>query len=235
MLNTQAGENELVGIGLYTVPEAARLTNVPRGSIRRWLLGHRYRRDGKLRELPRVLEGQVQQVNTIVGLGFLDLMEIRFVNAFRQHGVSLLTIRLAAERACEMFGQDHPFTRRRFETDGRRVFASAVEETGETKVIDLVKSQYAFHRVIRPSLYASLEFSELDDVLRWYPMWPKRQVVVDPQRSFGRPLVVNGHVPTEILAQAAKAENSIERVARWFDVPAESVRAAIKFEDQLAA
>lgn len=225
----------LVGIGLYTVPEAARLAKVPQQAIRRWQFGYSYRRGGEEHALAPVWKGQVPKINSALGLGFLDLMEVRFVRAFRSHGVSLHTIRLAADRAREVFRQHHPFARKKFMTDGRRIFAEVVEQTGETRLLDMVRTQYAFDRVIRPSLYHSVEFSHDDEALRWYPMWPRRQVVVDPQHSFGRPVTVEGRVPTDTLAAAVKAEASVARVARLFDLPTSAVRAAMAFEQGMAA
>lgn len=125
--------------------------------------------------------------------------------------------------------------RKRFLTDGRRIFAEVVEGIDEPGLLDLVRSQYAFHRAIKPTLYASVEYSELDEALRWFPMWPKQQVLLDPKRSFGRPIVAQGGVPTETLAMAVEVEGSTERVARWFGVPRAAVRAAVDFELEIAA
>ncbi len=226
--------SDLVGIGLYTVPEAARLTGVPSQSIRRWLLGYTWHHDDDARNLPPVWTRQIPKIDDTVGLGFLDLMEIRFVQAFRRHGVSLKVIRETTRLAAEIFNQSHPFTSARFMTDGRRIFAEIVEKEAK-KLIDLVKSQYAFHRVIKPSLYESIEFSKTDQAIRWYPKWPNKQIIVDPQRAFGRPIVIKGAVPTDILANAAKVEESVEDVAHWYDVPVRSVREAVKFERELPA
>lgn len=233
--DTLQDQQTLVGIGLYTVPEAARLSRVPNQTIRRWMLGYADQRGGSARDVAPLWRSQVPRVDGTVGLSFLDLIEIRFVHAFRRHGVSLAVIRRTAERAYQIFGQDHPFTRTRFRTDGRSIFAEVLEETGRSRLLNVPTSQYAFRQVIEPSLYASLDISEGDDVLRWYPKYPKRQVVVDPDRSFGRPIVVHGGVPTEILAQAARAEDSERRAAKLFDVSVAAVRAAIAFEASLAA
>lgn len=228
--------NRLIGIGLYSVSEAAHLTRIPAASIRRWLVGYRYTHENMTRNIPSVCESDAPSVDDIIGLSFLDMMEMRFIHAFRENRISLQTIREAARRACELFRQDHPFTRKRFSTDGRRIFAEiAGQSSPEPGLLDLVKSQYAFHRVLKPTLYKSLEFSEGDEVRLWYPMWPRRQVVVDPERSFGRPLVDQVGVPTEVLAQAVNAEGSVERVARWFDVPVAAVTTAVDFEQALAS
>ena len=231
----QATQENLVGVGLYTVSEASRLINASSQNIRRWLKGYKYTRNGEDVFMSPVWDKQIPDVDDVVAFGFLDLMELRFVHAFRHHGVSLQVIRLAAERACELFGKHHPFSRRRFRTDGRHIFAEVAEETGESLLLNLVKSQFAFKTVLEPSLYASIEHTSGDDVLRWFPMWPKQSVVIDPARSFGRPIVQKVDMPTDILAQAVKVGESLAAVAKWYDIPIESVRAAVEFEERLAA
>ena len=122
-------------------------------------------------------------------------------------------------------------------TDGRRIFVKMLEQTdtGEAKLLDMVRSQYAFHRIVSPSLYASVEFSEQGEALRWYPMWPKRQIVVDPKRAFGRPIVAREGVPTVTLAKAAAVEETAGHVAKWFDVSSQAVHAAVAFEREIGA
>jgi uncharacterized protein (DUF433 family) len=227
--------DNLVGIGLYTVPEAARLTRVAGRRIRRWLLGYEYGPSEARGTSAPVWRGQIGRVDSTIGLGFLDLLEVRFIDAFRRYGVSWRVIRLTAEGARREFETDHPFSTRRFKTDGRRIFLETVETSGEKKLLDLVRRQFAFHNVVSPSLYEGFEFSDIDVVTRWYPMWPKRRVVVDPRRAFGRPIISREGVPTDILAKAVQVEKSVDRVAKLFDVDREAVRAAVEFERGLAA
>ena len=59
-------------------------------------------------------------------------------------------------------------------------------------------------------------------------------MILDPTRNFGKPVVKEG-VPTRVLARSYRAERSVERVAKWYDVAASSVRAAVDFERRLAA
>ena len=229
----QNPKQELIGVGLYAIPEAAKLTGVPGNAIRRWLLGYSYRGGGRIRNMPPISMPQFAAFDGVVGLGFLDLMELRFMRAFRHHGVSWREIRLAAERACQIFQHDHPFSQKRFKTDGRRIFAEVGEEVGDAKLIDLGRNQFTFRSVVSPSLYAGLEFSESDELRRWFPMWPRRNVVLDPERTFGRPIVKSVGVPTEILARSADAEEDVARVAKWFDVSTSDVQAAVDFEREL--
>jgi uncharacterized protein (DUF433 family) len=227
----------LIGIGLYTVPEASRLTRIPTARLRRWIRGYAFKVGGQVRHMGPVWAGQFPTDDEALALGFLDLIEARFVNAFLNYGVSLNTVRLAGERARDLFHKDHPFATRRFRTDGQRIFAEIGEADGrdDPKLLDLIRSQFEFHSVVSPSLYAGLDFADDDSVLRWYPQHPKKTVVLDPQRAFGRPILRHEGVPTEILAKAVCVEKSPERVAKWYGVPVSAVRKAVAFESAFVA
>ena len=166
----------LIGIGLYTVAEAARLTGISDVRLRGWLRGYAYR-SGEVRTTPvPVWRRQIPHIDGTLGLGFLDLMEARFVDAFRAASIPWRVIRLCAERAREVTGRDHPFSSRRFRTDGRTIFTDVVDHAGEQQLLDFAKNQLAFARVIGPSLYAGLEFSVDDMPARWWPMGEKRAI-----------------------------------------------------------
>ena len=80
-----------------------------------------------------------------------------------------------------------------------------------------------------------LEF-DAEVVARWFPLGISRKsIVVDPTRAFGRPIVVEGSVPTEILFEAVKTEGSPDKVAKLYEVPLSAVREAVMFQEQLAA
>ena len=224
----------LLDIGLYTVAEASFLTGISQGRLRRWLRGYTYRAGGAHATSAPVWRRQVPEIDGTLGLGFLDLMEARFVDAFRAASVPWRVIRLCAEHARDITGSDHPFCSRRFRTDGRTIFAEVVDQAGENQLLDLAKNQLAFARVIGPSLYAGIEFSAREMPVRWWPMGQRETVVIDPTRSFGQPIINDGGVPTTVLADAVEAEGSVAKVASLFRLPQHSVRAALRFEKRLA-
>jgi uncharacterized protein (DUF433 family)/DNA-binding transcriptional MerR regulator len=226
---------QLLGIGIYTVPEASRLTGVSPGRIRRWLRGYTFRRGEELRYSEAVWRPELPEIEGELALGFRDLIEIRFVDAFRNQGVSWKTIRLAATRAMEMFGTDHPFSTRQFLTDGKTIFAEIIKEGGKKALLDLPKSQFAFRQIVSRSIQKGLEFSPANEVIRWWPLGLRCRVVLDPQRAFGQPIVTKEGVPTTTLAEAIAVEGTVDRVARIYDVGPDSVRDAIRFEKTLAA
>jgi uncharacterized protein (DUF433 family) len=223
----------LFGRGLYSVGEAARIARVPGASIRRWLLGYSYRRGGETIRRPAVWHGDLRSLGGRVQVSFHDMLEARIVGAFRRHGVSWAAIREAARRAVELFGSNHPFTLKRFRTDGRRIFAD-IEESRDIKVLDINRSHFVFEEVVTPSLFEGIEL-EADRAIRWVHPHGDGLVVVDPARSFGRPILRESGVPTDVIAASVAAENSEDSTAAIFGIPPRHVHAAVEFEQRLAA
>lgn len=219
----------LIGRGLYSVAEAHRITGVPGRSIRRWISGYRSYKGG-VRHSPPVVASDLIGELGVAALDFAALIEVRFLHAFRSHGVSWKAIRIASDRASDILGVEHPFSSRKFSTDGRTILAQFVTETGDEVLLDLVRSQYEFKRIISSYLFGEIDFDKTDSPRRWYPLSGTRRIVIDPQRSFGAPIIRRGGVPTGILAMAVNAEQSVELVARLFDVDVASVQAACKYE-----
>jgi len=218
---------KLIGVGLYTLQQAARLSGASAPEVSRWLFGYKTSQ-GKVHAplWSTQLEGCDEKV-----IGFRDLMELRVVKAFVKHGVPLRVIRTALKHAQEIFGARYPFTSHRFLTDGRTIFHEAIDRES-MEMTDLVRRQLVFEEIIRPQLYEGIEFSSDGAAVRWFPEKHKT-IVLDPDLSFGRPVLTKFGIPTEIILQAMRAEsNNAKAVAAQFEIPVADVRAAVKFEEQ---
>lgn len=226
-----------LGTGLYAVTEAARLSGVSAARIRRWIKGYDWAR-GKdtnrhRHRSPPVWRPDVAPIDGAQALSFRDLVEVRFVDAFLRAGVSWKRLRAVAEEASKRFETTHPFSTRRFVTDGRTIYDQVRREAGDT-LEDLQTHQFAFRRVISPTLQGGLEFSETGTALRWWPEPGRgdRLIVVDPQRSFGQPVIDAANVPTAVIVAAVKVDGE-KKTADWFGLPLKAVRAAVRFEASL--
>ncbi|MGM0826405.1 MAG: hypothetical protein ACQEUY_17030 [Pseudomonadota bacterium] len=213
-------------IGLYSPKQAERLIGVEADKIRRWLMPARSSKGPLWEPEPQALGAEDT-------LSFKDLLELRAVAKFRSHNVSLPVIREALHELSELLQRDYPLINPQLCTDGQKVFLKALEESGETTVIDLVKRQNAFEDVIVPSLRAGIEFNAKGDPVRWHPDLEDPSIVVDPRFAFGKPIVLPSHMPTATLAQAAEVEGSAEAAARAYDVTQEEVERAVKFEKRI--
>jgi len=220
----------IIGRGVYSLREACRLSGVPVRRIRRWTAGYRYRDKERVRYSPPVVGASLSAELGIPALDFVDLLEVRFLNAFREYGVSWNAIRIASERAQEILGIHHPFSSRRFSTDGRTILAEFVSETGDEVLLDLVRRQYELRHVVKRYLHGEIAFDGSDSPTRWWPVQKSRRIVIDPQRAFGSPVVDAEGVPTRVLAAAVAAEDSVEVVSELFEVDPISVSEAAEFE-----
>jgi len=235
-----------LGTGLYAIAEAARLSGVSAQRIRRWIKGYDWSRgkdkDRHRRHSPPVWRPDMSPLDGAMALSFRDLVELRFVDAFLRAGVSWKRLRAVAGEASRRFDTTHPFSTRRFVTDGRTIYDQVSREVGDT-LEDLQTHQLAFRRVISPTLQSGLEFSASGAVLRWWPEPGRgtRHIVVDPRRAFGQPIIDGANVPTRAVVAAVRAETAArgaadaERVvADWFGLTLKAVRAAVRFEASLA-
>lgn len=220
------------GIGTYTPSEAGRLIGVPSGSIRRWLFGYSYDHHG-----PNVSQSPLWQPQYVIDddeplLGFRDLLEARMVAKLRSLGFGMPTIRICLGTAAEIAEDSHPFSSAHFRTDGQRLFLERLNDHGAHDVIDLKSKQHAFPKIIERS-FLDLEFDR-EKATQWFPLTKAREIVADPERSFGQPITRNEGVPTHRLAQAYEAEGrSIAKVARLFEVALSAVKDALAFERQI--
>lgn len=220
----------LVGIGLYTPAEAGLLIGVQPGKLRRWLHGYQV---GERRYDP-LWRPQVNLGDDKTYLGFRDMLEARVASEFIEAGLSPQRVRRAIELAQAVVGE-RPLSTKWLKTDGRSVFLQIANEDAdiEPKCLDLFRDQYAFARIVKESL-RDIEFSNNLPSL-WWPRGQKAGVLIDPRRSFGKPIEEETSVPAEQLAAAAVAEGSVEAAARVWDVPVRAVKRAIAFQQQLAA
>jgi len=227
-----SNEHRLAGVGIYSIPEASRLTKIPIQDIRRWVFGYDFSLAKDKRFSPPLWSSQYSDLGENDCIGFKDLLEVRFIRAFRKAGVPLQTIRMALNRAIDFFGHEYPLSSKNFRTDGRAIFARVMGETGDVEYLDLVKSQYAFRQIIEPGLYTSQIF-ENDIATKWHPFFPNRQIIIDPSLSFGKPILAKSGIPTHAVAEAYEVEESVKAVSALFEITPAEVEVAVAFEQQL--
>ncbi len=229
------------GIGAYTLAEAGRLLGVSPATLKRWLFGYSYQHHGPDTTQEPLWHAQYGSEQDEPLLGFRDLIEARVVRGLRSLGIGLPTIRRCLILASDFVDDSHPFSTRKFKTDGRHIFLEITDRVGtedrDPALIDLRSRQRVFRTIVQPS-FVDLSF-DADVASRWWLLPHKKTIVLDPARSFGQPIVADGGVSTVRLAQAVTAEGSVERVARLFELKPAIVRDALRFEankaDKLAA
>ncbi|MDP9057610.1 MAG: DUF433 domain-containing protein [Pseudomonadota bacterium] len=198
-------------------------------TLRRWVDG--YVHGGKVEN--RLWTPQYAKSDEGLFLGFRDLIEARVVNALRHKGFGLQTIRACVDGARAIIGDEHPFSTRQFKTDGKSIFLEVANGIADEGMIDLKSRQWVFRRVIAPSL-GDLEFGA-SGAERWWLLPGRKSIVADPAVAFGAPIIAGSGVTTARIAQAVKAEGSIERAALIYELKPRQVRDALFYEEHLGA
>jgi len=223
---------------MYAPAMAARLVGLDQGRVRRWLRGYEYTYAPKAslpkrrKQSPLVARGGAADSRYA---SFLDLIDLLFVRQFVEHGISVQKLRQALNEAGTLIG-DHHFARRTFWTEGRNIYLQVKEKPAEALLQLLSNGQWVIAPVIKQIAH-QIDFEEATGISsRWYPMGKETPVVVDPRLGFGAPAIAGRGIQTANVFDLYRGEEgSIDRVAEWLDLAKDDVRAAVRFEEKLAA
>ena len=218
----------VLGRGLYAPAEAARLIGMPAGTLGSWFREGAADRSPLLhRDYAGVLEGPT--------LSFLDLVEALVAHRLRAHGLSTQQVRRAHAALAGFFATDRPFAHRGFYVDdqGKRLFAHLAEAgaAGADGFVEVFRRQHAMPEVLVPVL-TRFAYDEESDLARLVRLDEEGEVVADPARRFGKPIVESCGMFTSLLADAWRANGrDAAAVADWYGVAAEEVDRAVAFDE----
>jgi uncharacterized protein (DUF433 family) len=223
-------KDNFFGRGIYTLPTAGLLLGSAYTKIYPWLA----------REDSRIFEPQLPKVESSVYLSFRDLIELRmFLFLRKRAGLSLQSLRKAFDLAQNVLNQERPFSSAQFKTDGRTLFLRISDELGrsEPRLLDLINRKFYLHEIIRTTFIDSLEYDQ-EMAIRWWPETGKKskKIVIDPTRSFGKPILNEFGIPTEtIFYSYCDCKRDTKTVSNWFDIPQSYVKEAVNYESKLRA
>jgi uncharacterized protein (DUF433 family) len=217
---------ELLDRPVYGMSQVDRLLGLTSGTARRWIDG--YKR-GK-REYPPVVRLETTH-DELVTWG--EFVETRLLAEYRGRGVSVQHMRPAIDRLRDRFDTRYPLAHARpfTLTMGRELVLEVQDDVGLDRHLHLVVARNDQIVLTDPALQfvESAEFGQQSDVVeRLRPVTEVGEVVIDPLRQFGEPVV--GSVRTEILAEQYRAGETIEGISRLFDLDGSLVEAALRYE-----
>ena len=222
--------------GLYTVGEVSRLTHVHPQRISRWMRGYSYNTaSGRSSKAP-LWKPETPRVDGMITLGFNDLMEIRFVDALRDHKISLTKIRKAVSELRDTLSARYPFSSQTVYVYGKELITKLHDESGNKLFYELSGSrQTLFYSTTLPNLEKGIIFEE-GFARKWYPDIKRHpMIVINPKVMFGTPVIEGTRLSAEFIFDAYKAEGSYENVAYWYEIETSAIRQAVSFHSQYAA
>lgn len=213
---------------VYGTAEAARHLGLRTERARAWLDG--YRRAGT--QYPPVIREETTG-DDVVTWG--EFVELGYLREYRRQGVPLQRLRPVIDELRRDLQTPYPLATAQPYALGRELVLAAQERNDLPGPIAIVIRSGQEVLLAEPAhrFYRKAEFTVAGegDVQRLRPAGPVSPVVIDPLVGFGRPTVDN--VATERLWELYDAGEAVEEIAEGYDLPADRVRSAIAYEEQL--
>jgi len=165
-------------------------------------------------------------------LSFTNLVEAHVLDAIRrEHGVRLKEVREAIRYMQSRMHVEHPLALRGMVTDGRDLFVRHYAQ-----LINVSQEGQLAMAGILDAYLRRVDWDEAGFAIRLYPFTRKREleepksIVIDPEISFGKPVLVGTGVPTSTVAERYKAGESVEDLATDYDLKRDEIEEAIRCE-----
>lgn len=178
-------------------------------------------------------QSSLDDIDGALYLSFRDMIELRMVDRFRAQKLSMPYLRKVVDAAQELLGDSHPFSTSRFKTDGKKLYLEVLKRTKEPELVEVLSGQMAFHSIIGVGL-KDVEF-EGGVASLWRPGRGRGDVVIDPERSFGQPVLGEFGVPTSAIKLSFDAGRTPREISRDFEISERAVNSALAFEESIAA
>jgi uncharacterized protein (DUF433 family) len=212
---------QIIGQGVYTLPEAYLYSNVSVQRLSRWIFGSS--------TCDRVFDSNLGQKNLV---SFLDLVQAMAVDAARNKGIPLHKIRQALQFAKDKYGIQFPLAHRH----QLQYYDSSLHIVLSEKIIQATSPTPGQRIMPIVEQYMDNLSYDAQDMAEKMVVFQKnnKKVVLDPHRQFGQPLVEGTGYRADVLANAFYAENSsYGRVASDFNVADGDVKIAVEYMKSL--
>ena len=214
---------------LYAMAQVDRLLVLRTGTARRWIDG--YVRGG--RSYPPVIR-EHSTGSEIATWG--EFVETRLLAEYRDAGVPLLRLRPAVDVLREELDTPYPLASARtwLGVTGRELVREVQERVGLDRGLALVEvrtGQIVGWSEPADAFRRSVDWSGAGgdaQPTRLRPVAAIEDVVIDPLRGFGEPVVRS--VRTEVIAELVRAGDSPETIAELYELPRAQVDAAVRYE-----
>jgi uncharacterized protein (DUF433 family) len=228
---------------LYTVAEAARVVDVPPSTFATWARGYVRHPPGRPDVVgERIISYLAPDHAGEPSIPFVGLAEGLVLAAIRRSGVPMQRVRPAIAALEEEIGVAHALASHRLYTDGAEVLfdyaaqhAKSAEGKAARNLVVVRSGQRVFADVIEAYL-RRIEYAEDGyAAVIHLPAYRSAQVVADPKRSFGAPVLERGGARVDDVLERFWAGESLSDVAQEFGVPEEQLEDLLRVASQRAA
>jgi len=215
-----------LGRGIYTLSDISNILHLPNSRIRYWV---NVFWDDKLSKVSEMKYSWGEKQDKAVD--FHTLIEFYTFYKLRELGISTNKILKAHSVISESLKTNFPFASSRILTDGNSILFSPDIQT----IINADETlQYNLKEVIEP-FCKKIDFNSNSLAYKFWPLGKKNSIVVDPHHQFGQPIIKGTNILAETLYRMNKAGESIEFIAKLYELKPKNVKDSINYFNKLAA
>lgn len=225
MNNTKADISPQLGKGIYSIPDAATILDLPKNKVRRWI--KKYWEMEFVKENGEYTWGEGRER----AFNFYTLIELITVHTLREYGVTFPVIKEAHDRLSTLLETPYPFANSELLSDGDRIFYEH-----DTSLLQLdKKQQFSFTRLVAPYC-KKIDFHDKTLMAeRFWPLGKNHDIVVDPHHHFGQPVLVGTNITVYTIINLLRAGESPEFIAELYELDLKQVEDARRYMKRLAA
>lgn len=220
----------------YAAPKAARILGLPVSTVRNRTFGQSGRLSSRQRSrIPAVIQAADPHGRL---LSFANLCELHVLSAIRgEHRVSLLTVRKSLDYVSRRLGAERPLLEIEFLTNGVSLFVEHAAELVNVSQHGQTALRGEFQRAL-----ARIKRDGRGRPVRLFPFTRPRQtaehqpavVAIDPTIAFGRPMLAQSGVKTEVIASRFNAGDEPADMAIDYGVSVQDILEALRYERRQA-
>ncbi len=222
-------KNDIRNKPAYTLSEAARYVKVAPATLRSWVVGRAYPKADGVAQFRPLIHPAIKQP---ASLSFWNLIEAHVLRSLRtEHGVSMDALRKALSYAEKQLQIERLLLSPKLRTDAGKLL---LERYGQ--LIELSASgQIAMRHLFNEHL-ARVEWDQWKFPVRLYPfasgsvLTDNRPIAIDPQISFGRPVIASRGISTGAIAERIDAGETAAELADDYGLSEREIEEAVLYE-----
>lgn len=158
-------------------------------------------------------------------VNFLSLIELFVFNKFKENGVTSQKIIKIHEFLSNELKTPYPFASTDFYQSGNNTYF----KNGEDWVVADKSLQIALKKIIE-SFGSKITFNDNNLAEKYFPLGKDKSIVIDPDYSFGQPILKDSYQPIEPLYDTYIAEDEDEDlICHIYNISKKEIRDIIEF------
>ncbi len=215
----------------YSMRDVDLLLRLPNGTARRWIDG--YTVQGRTYAPVVRLDATGDDIVT-----WGEFVEARLLAEYRRGGALMINMRRSVERLRSELSTKYPLAHARtwIQPEGRELVRRIQRDADvpASYLLVVVRNDQLVLSHQAETFVETVDFSSViteDPVVeRVFPLPDLKDVVFDPRRKSGLPVVSGRGIPTAVIAEQIRAGDAIDSIAEAYELSRSQVEAAVRYE-----